>query len=86
MPKYPIGELVYFIESNRFIRSGTIMRYSGGRYIISCAYTSGVKLPESRLYASREEAEKHVAQPAKEATQRPTDKCRPFWYADGIGK
>jgi len=83
MPKFQIGDVVYYIESGSRIYTGGIINHSNGRYTICRSYGCGVKLPESRLYATYEEAEKHVTKPQNTPVQRHTSKYRPFWYAGG---
>ena len=49
----------YIVESNRWIREVEIRSTAGGMYLIRFPETGGgIKVKESRLFATREEAEK----------------------------
>lgn len=59
--KYSPGDLAYIVESNRFIREVKIIRASGELYTLQFTDTrGGLKLTESRLYKTREEAEASI--------------------------
>lgn len=56
--KYSINETAYLIESNRLIREVKILKFAGGFYTIQFVRGGGgIKVRESRLFATREEAE-----------------------------
>lgn len=61
MQKYPNGTLVYIIQSKRFIREATVIRYGSGFYTIrftdSCG---GTRLREDRLFPSEEDAKAQI--------------------------
>lgn len=65
---YKIGDTCYFLESNIHILEGTIRSCSGGKYVVQYGSGKGIRLPESRLYRTREEAE--TAVPRKAAASR----------------
>lgn len=54
--KYATGDIVYWVEPPRTIRSGSITGITAGRYIIRRGYEQGVSLPESRLFPTYEAA------------------------------
>ena len=56
--KFKTGDTAYLIESNRIVREVLIIKFAGGFYTI-CFKDSGggIKVRETRLYASKEEAE-----------------------------
>lgn len=56
--KFKTGDTAYLIESNRIVREVSIIKFAGGFYTI-CFKDSGggIKVRETRLYASKEEAE-----------------------------
>lgn len=59
--KYKYGQIVYIVESGNRVTEGTIINYSGGLYTIRLIETGGaIKLRESRLFLSKEEAQKTV--------------------------
>jgi len=59
--KYKLGDTVYIVESGNCISECTIINYSGGLYTIRLLETGGaIKLKESRLFLSKEEAQKTV--------------------------
>lgn len=56
--KYAKNDVVYLVESNKFVREVQIIRYSGGLYTVQFRKgAGGIKVRESRLFASRQEAE-----------------------------
>lgn len=56
--KFKAGDTVYLIEANRIVREVTIIKFAGGFYTIRFKDTGGgIKVRETRLYASQEEAE-----------------------------
>lgn len=57
MAKFKSGDTVFFIESNRRVIEGKIKAFSAGFYTIIYG-NSAIRLRESRLYSSKEEAEK----------------------------
>ena len=56
--KYKPGDKAFIVESSRFVREVEIVKTAGGVATLRFADTKGgIKLRESRLYATREEAE-----------------------------
>ena len=58
-----IGDRVYYIVSGRTIRPAIVKKVAGNSYILSFNSPTGsgaICLPASRVYASEEEAEKHL--------------------------
>ncbi len=60
--KYKVGDTVYIVENKNFIREATVLKVSGGFYTLRFTDGSGIKLRESRLHDSKEEAEKYRGQ------------------------
>ena len=59
--KYNSGDVVYIVENGHFIRECVVIRYSGGLYMIRFTDINGaIKLRESRLFSSKEEAKKSI--------------------------
>ena len=65
MANYKAGDKAYIVESNRFIREVTIVRFLGGMYLIRFTNGGGIQVKEHRLFAS-EEAAKESIHPKKE--------------------
>ena len=60
LAKFNPGDRVYIIESSHFIVEVEIVKYSGGFYLIKYPkQNGGYKVRESRLYKTKEEAEKN---------------------------
>ena len=56
--KYQPGQKVSLTGGNRnLIKEATVLKYTGGFYTIRFNNGGGVKVRESRIYPSREEAE-----------------------------
>ena len=56
--KYQPGQQVFLTGSRAdLIREATVLKYTGGFYTIRFENGGGVKVRESRIYPSREEAE-----------------------------
>lgn len=59
--KYKGGQTVYIVENGHRISECTVINYSGGLYTIRLLETGGaIKLRESRLFLSKEEAKKSI--------------------------
>lgn len=55
------GDRAFLVESNRAVREVTIVRCSGGLYLIRFNDTGGgIQVKEHRLFATREEAEQSL--------------------------
>jgi len=65
---YKIGDTCYFLESNIYALEGIIRSSSGGKYVIQYRNGKGIRLPESRLYRTKEDAE--AAAPRKATVHR----------------
>lgn len=62
MQKYPNGSLVYIIQSKRFIREATVIRYGSGFYTIRFTDSrGGIRLREDRLFPSEEDAKDQIS-------------------------
>lgn len=72
--KYAKDDIAYLIESNRFVREVKVIKFSGGLYTIQFRKGGGgIKVRESRLFPTREEAEAAISTPkAKPAQHHPT--------------
>lgn len=60
MKKYAVGDTVYILESRRDIRMGQVIHISGDLYTIRFDYSSAIRVHESRLFASAEDAAKQI--------------------------
>lgn len=61
MAKFKAGDKAFIVESNRWIREVEIRSTAGGMYLIKFLDSGGgIKVKESRLFASKEEAEKRL--------------------------
>ena len=59
--KYKPGDTVYIVSSVKWIKEAKVLKYSGGFYTIQFTDTGGgIKLRESRLFPTEEEAKKSV--------------------------
>lgn len=78
--KYKAGETAYIVESNRYVREVTIVRYSGGMYLIRFTDTGGgIQVKEHRLFATKELAEESIG--IKKAEVKPKTGFRsPYDY------
>lgn len=55
--KYKPGDTVYIVSSVRWIKEAKVIKYSGGFYTIQFTDTGGgIKLRESRLFPTEEDA------------------------------
>ena len=73
--KYKPGDLAYIIESNRFIREVQVRSAAGGMYVIRFTDTGGgIKVKESRLFPSKEDAEQSIhGKPEEKRKKTPYD-------------
>lgn len=61
MAKFKAGDKAYIVESNRWIREVEIRSTAGGMYLIKFLDSGGgIKVKESRLFVTKEEAEKRL--------------------------
>lgn len=62
--KYNVNDTVFLIESNRTIREVKIVKFAGGLYTIRFIQGGGgIKVRESRLFATKEEANAALPKP-----------------------
>ena len=54
------GQTVYFLQSKKNIIQARIIAVSGGFYTLKLADGGGIRMRESRLYATEEEAKKAI--------------------------
>lgn len=55
-----VGDTAYIVESNRLVREVTIVRCSGGMYLIRFSDGGGIQVKEHRLFATKELAEESI--------------------------
>ena len=56
--KYQPGQRVFLTRGNKnLIKEATVLKYTGASYTIRFENGGGIKVRESRIYPSREEAE-----------------------------
>ncbi|MDD6465448.1 MAG: hypothetical protein PUF75_05875 [Coprococcus sp.] len=70
------GDTAYIVESNRFVREVTIVRVSGGIYLIRFKDSGGgIQVKKHRLYATREDADNNIKkeQPQPKSYRSPYD-------------
>ena len=59
--RFKAGDKAFIVESNRWIREVEIRSTAGGMYLIKFLDSGGaIKVKESRLFATREDAEKSL--------------------------
>ena len=57
--KYKPGNTVFIVSSVKWIKEAKVLKYSGGFYTLQFTDTGGgIKLRESRLFPTEEEAKK----------------------------
>ena len=55
------GDIAYIVESSRIIREVTIVKCSGGLYVVRFNDSGGgIQVKKHRLFASEEEAKKSI--------------------------
>lgn len=57
MSQFKVGDIAYILESNRIVREVTIVKCTGGIYLIRFNTGGGIQVKEHRLYATQDEAE-----------------------------
>lgn len=55
-----IGDTVYIIESNMYVRQAKLKRQSGNLVLVKFDDRSGIQIPKSRLFESKEKALKSI--------------------------
>lgn len=74
--KYKKDDTAFIVESNKVIREVKIVRYGAGLYLVKFVdSTGGIKVRESRLYASEEEASATLPKPK----EKPAPRYRTPW-------
>ena len=68
------GQTVYFLQSKKNVIQARIIAVSGGFYTLKLADGGGIRLRESRLYATEEDAKKEI--------QKPYVKPKLYWGLD----
>ena len=64
--KYQPGQTVFLAGGNKnLIKEATVLKYTGGFYTIRFDSGGGIKVRESRIYPSREEAEAAILNRAR---------------------
>lgn len=70
--KYSVNDTAFLIESNRIIREVRIVKYAGGLYTIQFINGGGgITVRESRLFATKVEAETALPKPKPKTAPRP---------------
>ena len=55
------GDTAYIVESSRFIREVTVIKFAGGLYTIRFKDSNGgIKVRENRLFRAKEDAEASI--------------------------
>ena len=54
------NDIAYIVENNLHVSRVSVIRIAGGLCTVSFGKGKALRLPESRLYKTHEEAEKHV--------------------------
>lgn len=68
------GDIAYIVESNRNIREVTVMKCSGGLFLIKFNDTGGgIQVKKHRLFASEEEAKKSISGHTEPQKRTPYD-------------
>ena len=55
MGNFKPGDKAFIVESNRTVREVTVIRHSGGMYLIRFAEGGGIQVRGHRLFVSQEE-------------------------------
>ena len=59
--KYKPGDTVYIVSSVRWIKEAKVLKYAGGFYTLKFTDTGGgIKVRESRIFLTKEDAEKSI--------------------------
>ena len=56
MRNFNSGDKAFIVESNRTVREVTVIRHSGGMYLIRFAEGGGIQVRKHRLFSTQEEA------------------------------
>ena len=79
--KFSVGQHVFIISNNSYVMEMIIMNIAGDFYTLRSAdnYGSGTRLKKHRLFATREEAEKVMAEERKKRDQNNYGRSN-HWY------
>lgn len=61
MSRFKVGDIAYILESNRTVREVTIVKCTGGIFLIRFSTGGGIQVKEHRLYATQDEAEAAIS-------------------------
>ncbi len=76
MNKYKKDQIVYFVRSNVEVKEAKIINCANGFCTIRFLDTfGGIRVRDSKLYATKEEAEQHVTNHSKAKRQN----YKPYW-------
>ena len=69
--RFNSNDTAFLIESNRIIREVRIVKYAGGLYTIQFVDGGGgIKVRESRLFSTKEEADTAIQKPRLKTSPR----------------
>lgn len=69
--RFKVGDTVFIVESNRFIREAEVRTCSGGLYLVKFKDNGGgIKLKEHRLFPTKEEAEASIPKKVTKPVRR----------------
>ena len=60
MGQFRRGDTAYIVESERFIRKGTIMKCTGGLFLLKFDGGGGTSVKEHRLYHTEQDAQGEI--------------------------
>jgi len=63
MDKSDLGQYVYIVENNKWVRKATVISHSGGFYTLGFLDGGMTRLRESRVFATEEEANAVIPTP-----------------------
>lgn len=74
-------DIVYLVESNRYIREVQIIRCSGGLFLVRFTDTGGgIQVRENRLFVSKELAEQSIHRTTTAVKKKVPRNPYDFWY------
>ena len=81
--KYSVNDIVFLLESNRIIRKVKIVKFAGGLYTIQFVNGGGgIKVRESRLFPTKEDAEAAIQKPKPKPKPAPHYPSPWDWHDD----
>lgn len=76
MNKFKVGNIVYFVRSNVEIKEAKIIKISNEFCTIRFLDTlGGIRVRNSKIYATKEEAKKHIVENSNKKRQN----YKPYW-------